>query len=286
MYCAVVEQDGFTAAAKKLGHTASHVSKEIARLEKRLGTRLLNRTTRKISLTEPGKAYYDSVRRLVDDADAMEQRLQALGDRPFGELRMSVPVVFAHGCLNGWLPEFLDRYPDVSLRLEVSERRADIVAEGFDLVVRIGSLPPSDLIARELFRTRGIAVASPGYLEEFGEPMHPGDLVNHCLIDFSTQGAVGSWSFSDPGERDLSVLIEPRICCNDAKTEKALALAGRGVTRLPELFCRDELENGNLVAILTAFERPPAGVHAVYASRENLPTKTRAMIDFLIEKTA
>lgn len=285
LFCAVVEQRGFTAAAKAVGHTPSHVSKEIARLEARLGARLLNRTTRKISLTEPGRAYYERARRMVDDAGAMEERLQALGDRPFGELRMSVPVVFAHGCLNGWLPEFLDRYPEVSLNVDVSERRTDIVAEGIDLVVRIGTLPASDLIVRELFRTRGVAVASPAYLAQFGEPKHPHDLTDHSLIDFSFHGVSYSWSFATSGTRDLSVAIESRVQCNDAQTEKALALAGQGITRLPELFCRKELESGSLVAVLTAFERPPAGVHIIYASRENLAAKTRAMIDFLVEKS-
>ncbi len=285
LYCAVVEREGFTAAAKVLGHTPGHVSKEIARLETRLGTRLLNRTTRKISLTESGRTYYDSARRMVDDAGETEQRLQALGDRPFGILRMSVPVVFAHGCLNSWLPDFLDRYPEVSLQVDISERRADIVAEGIDLAVRIGTLPISDLITRELFRTRGVAVASPAYLQQFGEPEHPNDLADHSLIDFSFHGASRGWSFAASGAHDLSVTIEPRIRCNDAETEKALALAGKGITRLPELFCRKELEARDLVAVLTAYERPPTGVHAIYASRENLPAKSRAMIDFLVEKS-
>lgn len=285
LFCAVVERDGFTAAAKVLGHTPSHVSREIARLETRLGTRLLNRTTRTISLTESGRVYYESARRIVDDAGAVEDRLQAIGDRPFGVLRLSVPVVFAAGCLNHWLPEFLDRHPEVSLQVDVSERRADIVAEGIDLAVRIGTLPASDLIARELFRTRGVVVASPAYLRQFGEPGHPDDLKDHALIDFSFHGPSHGWSFAVSGGRDLSVPIEPRIRCNDAQAEKTLALAGQGITRLPELFCQAELEEGSLVAILTDYERPPAGVHVLYASRENLPAKTRAMIDFLVEKT-
>lgn len=285
LFCKVVEQDGLSAAARVTGHTPSHVSKEIQRLEARLGTRLLNRTTRKISLTESGRVYYDNARRIVDDARAVEGRLQTIGDRPYGVLRMSVPVVFAHGCLNAWLPEFLERYPDISLQMDVSERHADLVAEGIDLLVRIGELPSSDMIARELFRTAGIAVASPDYLERRGVPQHPSELAEHDLIDFSFHRIAQTWSFSKPDGKALAVPVTPRIRCNDAATEMTLACAGRGITRLPELACERELRSGELVRVLRDFERAASGVHVIYASRENLPSKTRAMIDFLIEKS-
>ncbi len=156
LFCAVVAQQGMSAAAKQLGHTPSHVSKEIARLEARLGTRLLNRTTRRISLTESGRIYYENARRIVDDADALQDKVHSIGDRPFGELRMSVPVVFAHGLLNDWLPEFLARYLDVDLHIDISERHTDMISEGIDLLVRIGNLPSSDLITREISRTMGL----------------------------------------------------------------------------------------------------------------------------------
>lgn len=285
LFCAVVEQEGFTAAAKLLGHTPSHVSKEIQRLEGRLKTRLLNRTTRKISLTESGRLYYDNASRIVADARAAEDRLHHLGDRPFGVLRMSVPVVFAHGCLNAWLPEFLDSYPDISLEVDVSERRADIISEAMDLVVRIGALPVSDLIVRELFRTPGITVASPDYLATKSTPQHPDDLAQHTLIDFSFAGGAGHWNYLAPGGDQIKAPASPRVRCNDAETEKSLALAGAGVTRLPELACAQDIAAGRLVRILEAFERPPAPVSVLFASRDNLPTKTRAMIDFLVQKS-
>ncbi|MEW2918394.1 LysR family transcriptional regulator [Ruegeria sp. ANG10] len=285
LFCTVVEQEGMSAAAKLLGHTPSHVSKEISRLEVRLGARLLNRTTRRISLTESGRIYYENARRIVDDTRAVQDRLHSLGDRPFGELRMSVPVVFAHGWLNEWLPEFLQRNPEVDLNIDVSERRADLIGEGIDLLVRIGDLPPSDLIAREIFRTQGLTVASPAYLKRKGTPHHPNDLKGHDLIDFSFHGIVQSWTYPGPGGEVITVPIAPRVRCNDAQTEKALALAGRGITRLPELSCRAELDAGTLVAILPDFRAPSIGVNVIYASRNNLPAKTRAMIDFLVEKS-
>ena len=283
LFCTVVEQEGMSAAAKLLGHTPSHVSKEIGRLEARLGARLLNRTTRRISLTESGRIYYENARRIVDDARAVQNRLHSIGDRPFGELRMSVPVVFAHGWLNDRLPEFLQRYPKVDLNIDISERRADMIGEGIDLLVRIGDLPPSDLIARELFRTQGLTVASPAYLKRNGTPRHPDDLKGHQLIDFSFHGATQNWTYPGPDGEAIAVPIAPRIRCNDGHTEKVLALAGRGITRLPQLSCQAELDAGALVAILPDFSPPSIGVHVIYASRDNLPAKTRAMIDFLVE---
>ncbi len=285
LFCTVVEQEGMSAAARLLGHTPSHVSKEIARLEARLGTRLLNRTTRRISLTESGRIYYENARRIVDDTRAVQDRLHSVGNRPFGELRMSVPVVFAHGWLNDWLPEFLQRYPEVDLNIDVSERRADMIGEGIDLLVRIGDLPPSDLIAREVFRTQGLTVASPAYLKRKGTPCHPNELKDHELIDFSFHGVTQNWTYPGPDGEVITVPIAPRIRCNDAHTEKVLALAGRGITRLPELSCQAELDAGTLVTILPKFRAPSIGVNLIYASRDNLPAKTRAMIDFLVEKS-
>jgi DNA-binding transcriptional LysR family regulator len=136
IFCEVVEADGFAAAARKLGHSASHVSKEIARLEQRLGTRLLNRTTRRISPTEAGRIYYESARQILSDAREAEQRMLGVSDRPFGQLRVSAPVIFCQAHLNGWLPEFLTANPGVQLRLEASEQMVDMVSEGFDVVLR------------------------------------------------------------------------------------------------------------------------------------------------------
>lgn len=283
LFCTVVEQDGLSAAARVLGHTPSHVSKEISRLETRLGARLLNRTTRRISLTEAGHIYYENARRIVEDTRAIEDRLHISGDRPFGELKMSVPVVFAHGCLNNWLPEFLTRYPEVALNIDVSERRADLIGEGIDLLVRIGKLPSSDLIAREIFKTRRLTVASPDYLARQAPLEKPEDLTEHDLIAFSFHGAPQAWVFSAQNEHEISVPIKPRVRCNDAQTEKTLAVSGHGVTRLPAISCKAEIAQGTLVPVLTEFEQPPVGVFVVYASKDNLPAKTRAMIDFLVE---
>jgi DNA-binding transcriptional LysR family regulator len=274
-----------TAAARKLGHTPSHVSKEVARLERRLGVRLLNRTTRKISLTETGKIYYENARRMVTDANVVESRIQSLGDRPFGELNISVPVIFAHGFINKWLPEFVELYPDIILKVDVSERKADLIGEGIDLLVRIGTLPISDFMTRILFHTAMITVASPDYLKEHGYPRHPHELANHSLIDFSIRNVTNSWSFQGPERQIVSVGVNPIFFCNDASMEKAMAIAGSGITRLPLLACEAELQSGTLVRILRQFEPNPAPVQLVFPSRKNLPAKTRATIDFLVARS-
>lgn len=285
LFCAIVEQRSLTAAAKLLGHTASHVSKELARLEARLGARLLNRTTRKISLTETGRIYYDNARRMVSDAALMESQIQTLGDRPFGELKISIPAVFAQSCFGRWLPEFLLAYPDIDLDLDVSDRKVDMISEGYDMIVRIGTLPDSDLVARELFQTGAPTVASPAYLASHGTPQHPIDLASHDLIDFSLRDVAHSWSYPDKDGTTITFAISPRARCNDAEMEKMLVIAGQGITRLPGIMCDDEIRQGLLVRILAEYEPPSAGVHLVYPNRDHLPRKTRAMADFLIEKS-
>lgn len=285
LFCAVVEGNSLAAAARKLGHTPSHVSKEIARLEARLGTRLLNRTTRKISLTETGKIYYDNARRIVLDAEVIEDKIQTLGDRPFGELKISVPAVFAQGCFNEWLPDFLMAYPDVSLNINVSDTKVDMIAEGYDLLVRIGTLPPSDMIARELFRTRMVTISSPQYLSKHGKPKTPEDLSSHVLIDTTMRISSHNWSYPRPNAQPVSFPVTPIVRCNDAEMEKALVVAGRGITRLPHIACAADIENGKLELILEDYEPEPAGVHIIYANRQHLPPKTRAMADFLVHKS-
>ena len=160
-----------------------------------------------------------------------------------------------------------------------------MIAEGFDLLVRIGALPHANFITRKLFDTGLLTVASPAYLNRNGVPAHPSDLADHDLIDFMAHGISRSWDYPGPSSETISVAIVPRVRCNDAATEKALALAGRGITRLPALACQRELEEGLLVPLLDAYSSPPAGVHILYPSRSNLAAKTRAMIDFLVEKS-
>lgn len=284
IFCAVVDADGFAAAAERLGHSASHVSKEIARLEQRLGVRLLNRTTRRLSLTEVGQTYYEQARRVVDDAREMRDRILSIGDKPKGLLRVSVPVSFARNYLDHWLPEFMRQFADVRLHVEATERMVDVVAEGFDVVVRAGRLEDTGLIARRLMTSRLLTVASPQYLARHGAPETPRELSGHTLVDFSYRKTATIWEYGGRGATKIPVKVSPRLVCNSAETEMAVALAGVGITRLPSMACERELASGALVPILQSFEEEPIGVYAVYPSRVHLAAKVRAFVDFLAEK--
>lgn len=279
----VVTQGSFAAAAKHFGHTASHVSRAVARLEQRLGVRLLHRTTRKLSLTEPGQVYFDQARRMVEEATQLEARLGALGGRPFGVLRMSVPVIFARAHFDAWAPDFMARYPDVQLDVEVSDRRVDLVAEQRDLAVRVGAPGGSSLMMRELFHTALLTVASPSYLKRAGHPETPVDLEHHRLIDFTFRTGPQAWIYEAAG-KVTRVAATPAARCNDAYLERALALGGAGITRLPEMACAEDLKAGTLVRILPSDPPKAAPVVVLWPSRDHLPAKVRAMIDFLVEK--
>lgn len=284
VFCAVVEAGGFSAAARQLGHSVSHVSKVVARLETKLRTRLLNRTTRRVSLTELGNTYYDQARQILRDAETVRDRIQNTGVRPVGLLRISIPVMFSQAHLQYWLPDFLQRYPDVSVEIEESDRMVDIVGEGFDAVIRAGPLKDAGLIARSLLQTRQMIVAAPSYLKQHGTPQHPRDLRDHTLIDFSYRATSNSWEFVGENGRPMNVAATPRIRCNSAEMEAALAVAGVGITGLPHMACQRQVASGALVPILEPFEQPPIALQVVYPSRAYLAPKVRAFVDFLGEK--
>ncbi len=284
VFCAVVDNQGFAAAARSLGHTPSHISKEIARLEARLGTRLLNRTTRSLNLTEEGQRYYNSVRPLVDDVKQAENKLQQRVNIPGGMLKISIPVSFAQSCLNDWLPEFLDAYPDIRLTIEASDRKVDVIEEGFDVVIRAGRLDDSNLVARKLANSRLMTLAAPHYLEKYGCPQHPEDLSSQTTIDFSFRQLGQGWQYNLGNGKSITVNVVPRVNCNSAETEEALAVAGVGITRLPSFACQKSLDSGALVAILEAFDEPAIGIYAIYPSRSHLSLKVRVFVDFLVAK--
>ncbi len=284
IFCAVVDQGGFTAAAKALNHTTSHVSKVVARLEARLGSRLMNRTTRTFSLTESGEVFYENSSRIIKDAEHTVSLISHNEERVFGHLKVSVPVMFANACLNGWLPEFANAFPDITLDIETSDRFVDIVGEGFDVVVRAADLDDSLLIAKKIMSTRRLTVASPDYLAQHGTPGSPADLETHTLIDFSYRGIANLWNYRGKDGNSFSVKVTPKVRCNLASMELALASSGFGITRLPLLVAENQLKSGALVAILTDYENPPLELHAIYPSRQHLAPKVREFVDFLARK--
>ncbi len=284
VFCEVVKSGGFALAARKLGHSASHVSKEIARLEDRLGTRLLNRTTRTMNLTEVGRLYYEHARQIIDDARETESRILGGKNTPTGSLRVSAPVSFGMSHLAEALPEFLNDNPQVSLDMNFNDRMVDVIAEGYDVVIRIGQLKDTSLIARQIGVTRGLTVASPDYWKAHGRPRRPQDLENHQGISYALMSSPARWEYIDENDEPVVVNMNVRVKCNSAELETILATRGVGVTRLPEFVCTKELADGLLEPVLEEFTGPSIGVYAVYPHRRHLSPKVRVFIDFLVAK--
>ncbi len=284
VFVEVVDAGGFTAAARNLGHSVSFVSKEITRLEDRLGVRLLNRTTRNVSPTDIGRAYYDRCRQIVDDAQDAERGITEAHENPQGLLRISAPVSFCLSYLNDALPEFLADYPDIAMNIETNDRLVDVIAEGFDVVIRAGYLKDSNLIARRLMRSRLLMVAAPDYLARHGTPQTPSDLTDHACIAYAYKQVTTHWDFLDPEKGSVGVTVSPRVVCNSAETEIALAVAGVGISGAPSFICHREVEDGRLIPILEHFKLPPIGVYAVYPHRAHLSAKVRVFVDFLVRK--
>ncbi len=281
IFVSVVDEGGFSAAGRKLRHSTSHISKVIQSLETRLNTRLLNRTTRSISLTDEGQKYYETVSVIVDMAKDMTDGLQDNKVVPSGRLRITAPVSFALGHLVNSLPEFMNLYPDIQVELELNDRKVDIVSQGYDLAIRIGQLDDSSLIARKIGESYGVIIASPDYWDLHGRPSRPSDLTDHRCLTYSNMANPNIWHFSKGGKDNIKVKIKPVAACNNAEMEMALALAGVGVTRLPAFVCETYLKNGQLEPVLKDYQSDPMAIHIVYANRSHLPAKIRAFVDFM-----
>lgn len=284
VFVRVVEAGSFTAAAARLGHSTSYVSKQISRLEDRLGVRLLHRTTRTLQLTEIGRIYVERCRQIVVDAEDAERAVSAQQDKPRGTLRISAPVSFGLCYFRKGFPAFLNAYPELSMEIELNDRLVDVVAEAFDVVIRVGDLEDSNLISRRIASSRGLILAAPDYWRRRGRPSHPSELAEHDCISFSLMQTPSYWEFVDRAGETFGIKVKPRLQCNNAEMEAAMAVAGLGVTRLPEFACVDELSKGLLEPVLTDYERPPLGIYAIYPHRRHVSAKVRAFVDFLSDQ--
>lgn len=283
VFVGVINAGSFTAAARTLGHSTSYVSKQISRLEKRLGSRLINRTTRTISLTDSGRAYYERCSQIVIDADNAERSINQLQDEPRGLLRINAPASFGYKYLLDVLPKFMQRYPDVKMEIEFNDRLIDVVAEGYDVVIRVGEIKDSNLVARKFASSRGVVVASPDYLKRKGCPKTVEELSQHDCIAYSLLPAPTHWEFYKEGVRS-SVTVNPRALCNSAEVEVAMLKHGIGITRIPLFTCEQEVKNGDLEIILDDYDQIPLDVFVVYPHRQYLTAKVRAFVDFVVEE--
>jgi len=282
VFVGVINAGSFTAAARALGHSTSYVSKEITRLEERLGSRLINRTTRTLSLTDAGRAYYERCSQIVIDAENAERSINQLQDKPRGLLRINAPVSFGSQYLLDVLSRFMHRYPEVKLEVEFNDRLIDVVAEGYDVVIRVGEIKDSNLVARKFTSSRAVVVASPDYIKRKGCPEKAEDLTQHDCIAYSLLPTPAQLDFYKDGVRS-SVTVDPRAMCNSAAIEVAMAVQGIGITRLPLFTCEQEVANGELKIILEDYDKIKFDVYAVYPHRQYLTAKVRAFVDFVVD---
>ena len=286
LFVRVVEEGSFSAAARFLGVTPSSVSRQVSHLEGELGARLIHRTTRKQSLTEPGEIYFQHARRIVADLEEARLAVSRLTDTPSGSLHVTVEVDFALAYVAPILPAFLDRYPQVQIRLSMSPGMMDLVDSGIDLAIRIGHLDDSSLIARRIAMSRSLLCASPAYLKRHGTPSHPGELEAHSCLSFRTRLGKIHWGFKLP-QALIEVPVSGRLNANSLVFLRNAALSGLGIIMIPTWMIRDELKHGHLVPLLESFPLEPPGtpVHAVFAHNRHLAPKVRAFVDFLAEQT-
>jgi len=283
-FAAVAETRSFTQGARRLGVSGAQVSKLVARLENRLGARLLNRTTRDVSLTDTGRAYLDRAKDLLEDFEVLEASVRDQ-DGPRGTLKVSAPMSFGAHQLTPALLEFAAAYPDVSLDVSHTDRMVNLVEEGFDVAVRIGRLSDSSLVARKLAEVRLVTCASPQYLQERGTPSSLEDLAAHETVIDTNGPDPTLWRFTAGGEiHDVRVHGRLRFAGADACV--AAARAGFGLTRVPAFAAADELRAGNLQALLCGFESEMIHVHCVYPHARHLAAKVRAFVDFLARRYA
>lgn len=282
VFASVVEARSFTGAARQLGMSKAAVSKQVSKLEERLGARLLNRTTRRLSLTEVGAAFYERAANIVAEAREAELAVSRLHAAPRGTLRLDAPVAFGVRHLAPLLPEFMRRYPELKVDITLNDRFVDLVEEGHDLAVRIAHLPDSSLIARKLADSRRVVCASPDYWARNGRPSKPADLATHNCFEYSYLATRGEWRFRGP-EGPVSVRVQGTLSANNGDFSRVAAVGGLGVTLVPVFMACDDLRAGRLEPALEDFEMEPQGVHAVYPHSRHLSAKVRAFVDYLVE---
>lgn len=281
----VVNSGSFSAAAELTGHSNSYISKEINKLEARLSVRLLNRTTRSLSLTPEGKVYFEQCQQLVADAEDALTLLNQSIVQPKGKFKISCPVAFAQGYLQKILCEYMQLYPDVQLDLDLNDRRVDLVQDGFDLVIRAtNQLEESSLICRKIYSCKAYTVASRDYLKRFGRPSSPAELSRHQCLCYSNLKKPNRWQYQDKNKEDIIVDVNCKVLCNSAQMELAMVLAGQGICRLPEFAMEQALKDNAVEVLFEDYLAPEVNVYAVYPSRKHLSPKVRCLVDLLTKR--
>ncbi|MCK9915181.1 LysR family transcriptional regulator [Microbacteriaceae bacterium K1510] len=280
VFVAVAECGSFTGGARRLRRSPAAVTRAVAELEAALGVRLLDRTTRAVSLTNAGERFLPGARRLLADLAEIEQTAAGLAGSPRGELRVTAPIVFGRRHVLPLVSEFLAGNPDVTVRLELTDRPVDLIEEGLDVAVRIGELPSSTAIATRVGTVRRVTVAAPAYLARRGEPATPDGLAAHDVIAFAGLDGFERWRFRD-NEKTIEAVIRPRMIVNTAEAAIDVALTGFGITRVFSYQAADLLAGKSLMRLLRAYESEPVPVHLLYPQGRYPAPKLRAFLDLV-----
>ncbi|TFW09252.1 LysR family transcriptional regulator [Oxalobacteraceae bacterium OM1] len=280
-FCRVVEAGGFSAAAAELNVSHTVMSRQVRHLETLLGAQLLNRTTRRLALTEAGQTYYDRARAILDElqeADLAVGRHQAT---PRGTLRINAPMAFGTLDMALWLPRFMERYPELRIDLVCNDRYVDLIEEGFDVALRLArQMPDSTLMAKKLATVATLLVASPAYLARHGAPQTPQDLAQHNCLTYTLVPRPHEWSFVGPDGAQATVPVRGTFQANNGIALRSAALAGIGIATTASFIVHEDLQRGDLVEVLPTHRMRPRELYAVYPHNRHLSPKVRAFIDF------
>jgi DNA-binding transcriptional LysR family regulator len=286
VFAQVVESGSFAKAAARLALSTSAVSRHVADLEAHLQTRLLHRTTRRVSLTESGRGFYERAVQLLADLEEAEQEASSAAIVPRGTIRLTTAVNFGVRHVAPAIAAFLARYPEVGFDVSLSDRVVDLVDEGFDLAIRIGAPGPQNLVARKLGETRLVPCASPDYLAQHGAPRTPAELARHNCFTYEYVSASDLWRFRDRAGAEHAVRVAGTLHSNNGELLAEAAASGAGIAFEPAFIVGELVRAGRLVPLLQDFVAPPIPIYALYPSRKHLSAKVRRFVDFLVERFA
>jgi DNA-binding transcriptional LysR family regulator len=280
-FTAVVEAGSFSMAGERLGIAKSVVSRRISQLERRLGSRLLHRTTRRLALTDTGKNFYQRAVQILADLDDAEQSVTDETIELRGTLKLAAPLSFGLMHLSDAITDFLNEHPAIELNLDLNDRNINLVEEGFDMAVRIGELQDSTLVAKRLGTVRSMTCASRAYLERHGEPTHPDELHQHIGLQYSNISYKQQWRYQTPAGKTIHAQPQIRIRANNGNALAAAASAGLGIIRSPTFILGGYVKEGSLVTILNQYQGDAVGIYAVYPPGRLMPRRVQVFSDFL-----
>lgn len=281
----VVQTGSFSAVGRELETTQATISKKVAALEAKLGAKLLNRSSRDVSLTQAGADYYEQAVVMLAELDEVESRIRSQVATPKGTLHVTAPVAFGRIVIAPIIGEFLEMYPDIKVDMSLGDRHVDLIAEGVDVAIRARRLEDSTLIARHLFENPMLLVASPEYLAQYGEPRKPADLKRHSCIVYSLLRSGNIWHFEQKG-KEVSVPVNGRFQSDNGDTNLEVALAGLGIAELPMWMVAEHLQANRLKQVLIDYQADTVPFNAIYPQNRYVPLKVRCFVDFLKEKLA